>query len=435
MQLALSPASQWSPSALIAFRFFFVYFTIYIFPFPLNFIPGFHWLYQPLSDITFNYVNEITRSIRGVDYQSLVKPGGSGDTTYNYIQVFLFFTIAILTTIVWSIVDRKRNSYENLLYWLVIILRYYLAVVMIGYGFAKVFKTQFPFPVVQRLMQTYGESSPMGLLWTFMGYSVAYNIFTGLGEVVGGLLLLFKRTTQLGAFIVIAVMSNVVMLNFAYDVPVKLFSSHLLFMAIFIVIPDLNRHLKFWFTNEIIEPVIKRPLYKNRTTQWMYYAAKGIFIIMVLVTHVWGGLQNTRVSAEGDMISQIKNSSFSGEYKVDTFILNSDTIAENELPTRRWSSISIIKDNASIKHTDGGVTDWKFHSSGHHKKVVLLSKDLSTIGNYNFISLDSATIQMSGIHNQDTLTVLLTKTLKNEDDSFLLVSRGFHWINEYPYNR
>jgi hypothetical protein len=64
----------------------------------------------------------------------------------------------------------------------------------------------------------------MGLLWTFMGASAAYTIFTGLGELVGGLLLTTRRTALAGALVSAAVMTHVAVLNFCYDVPVKLFS-------------------------------------------------------------------------------------------------------------------------------------------------------------------------------------------------------------------
>jgi len=67
----------------------------------------------------------------------------------------------------------------------------------------------------------------MGLLWTFMAASKGYQIFTGAAEVLGGILLLWKRTTTLGALTVFGVMANVMALNFFYDVPVKLLSTHL----------------------------------------------------------------------------------------------------------------------------------------------------------------------------------------------------------------
>lgn len=57
----------------------------------------------------------------------------------------------------------------------------------------------------------------MGLLWNFIGASAAYTIFTGVAEVLGGLLLVARRTALLGALVCIGVMSNVVLLNFSYD--------------------------------------------------------------------------------------------------------------------------------------------------------------------------------------------------------------------------
>ena len=99
---------------------------------------------------------------------------------------------------------------------------------LLSYGFAKVYKTQFPEPSLIRLLQPLGSFSPMGLAWTYMGFSEAYNMYTGMLEVLGGLLLIWRRTTTLGALLVAGVMSHVVVMNFTYDIPVKLLSMHLL---------------------------------------------------------------------------------------------------------------------------------------------------------------------------------------------------------------
>ena len=112
---------------------------------------------------------------------------------------------------------------------------------MISYGAVKVIKSQFPDPSLARLMQTYGDSSPMGLLWTFMGASKSYNIFTGGVECLGGFLLFIPRLTTLGALVSIGALANIFMLNMSYDVPVKLYSFHLLLMAVVLAAPDLRR--------------------------------------------------------------------------------------------------------------------------------------------------------------------------------------------------
>jgi hypothetical protein len=46
---------------------------------------------------------------------------------------------------------------------------------MIVYGAVKVIKLQFSYPGPDTLLHTFGESSPMHLLWTFMGASDGYT--------------------------------------------------------------------------------------------------------------------------------------------------------------------------------------------------------------------------------------------------------------------
>src|SRR5258708_21145416 len=108
---------------------------------------------------------------------------------------------------------------------------------MVDYGWHKIMPVQFPPPGPDRLLVAYGDSSPMGLLWTFMGASKPYVMFSGLIEVAGGLLLLFRRTSLLGGLLSAAVLTNVVLMNFCYDVPVQLYSSRLLVMAVLYVAP------------------------------------------------------------------------------------------------------------------------------------------------------------------------------------------------------
>ena len=150
------------------------------------------------------------------------------------------FVVALVAAVVWTIVSR-RSEYRRLFGWMHLILRYYVAIIMLIYGAFKVVDTQFPPPTLETLSQPVGALGPMGLLWTFMGYSVPYATFGGLGEVVGAILLFFRRTTTLGALIVMAVMANVALLNYAYDVPVKQLSLNLVFASLVLAMPDARR--------------------------------------------------------------------------------------------------------------------------------------------------------------------------------------------------
>src|ERR1700722_18687863 len=167
----------WTNAQRLFFRFFVAWFLLYIFFNPNGILPG--------VDETFNfYIAPFHRLIPWIGQHLLrmSKPisiftNGSGDTTYDYVTLLLILCITILATITWSLLDR-RKSYNKLFYWVTTILRYYLGITMLTYGFAKVFKMQFPSPSPYRLLEPFGDSTPMGLAWTYMGYSTGYNLFT-----------------------------------------------------------------------------------------------------------------------------------------------------------------------------------------------------------------------------------------------------------------
>src|SRR5262249_12503991 len=111
-----------------------------------------------------------------------IRPNGSGDTTWNYVQVFCFAAIAAAAALVWSLVDWRSTDYSRVREGLRVYVRFYLACQMILYGTMKVIPAQFPPPALDRLVQPFGDASPMGLAWTFVGASPAYEIFSGAGE-------------------------------------------------------------------------------------------------------------------------------------------------------------------------------------------------------------------------------------------------------------
>ncbi|HEV7763557.1 MAG TPA: hypothetical protein VGQ76_01020, partial [Thermoanaerobaculia bacterium] len=213
------PTERWSLPTRIAFRFFCAFFLLY-FPIPMLPIQFLGSVFQTFYTATVSPVGQL---VFGVEAKQ--RTTGSGDTTWDWVQLFVIVVLSSVITLVWSILDRKRTSYPRLLVWSRVFVRFALAAAMIEYGLAKALPTQFVPPSLDRLMMPFGQASPMGLLWTFMGWSPAYTVFAGIGELLGGLLLTTRRTALLGALITAGVMVNVAMMNFSYDVPVKLYSS------------------------------------------------------------------------------------------------------------------------------------------------------------------------------------------------------------------
>ena len=60
---------------------------------------------------------------------------------------------------------------------------------------------QMPAPGLQRLLEPYGNFSPMGVLWFFIGASKGYEMFAGGMEVASAILLFIPMLATLGAMV------------------------------------------------------------------------------------------------------------------------------------------------------------------------------------------------------------------------------------------
>lgn len=112
---------------------------------------------------------------------------GSGGTTFYYVLLITVFLISILGTLIWSAADYKRKNHEQLFYWLTVVLRFYVGFTLLHYGLAKLNNGQFPDLYAYRLLSTYGDSSPMGLAWSFLSYSKGYKWSMCFAELLHGI--------------------------------------------------------------------------------------------------------------------------------------------------------------------------------------------------------------------------------------------------------
>jgi hypothetical protein len=430
MDQTLTVRPPWSTGKKIAFRFFFLFFILYIF---LNPNAG-----VPLSDLFFDYyitpfhslIPWFAKHILHLSYDVTVFTNGSGDTTYDYL-VFLFVIIlSVIGMLIWTVADRKRVSYNSLYYWLTVIIRYYAAFTMFSYGIIKVFKLQFPYPDLRRLLQPYGESSPMGLAWTFMGYSAGYNYFTGFAEVITGVLLLFRRTATLGAVMLLIVMGNVMAMNYSFDIPVKLVSTACVFMAVFLLAKDAQRIINFFFLNRPAAPSdISAPKHRKKWVRISLTVFKVALVLYMFIGGAYGAYQS-----EKQYGAKAPKPSLYGIYDVQTFVKNNDTLPPLKTDTLRWARMLVNWSGyATIKLINDSSRNFVFRPDTTKKTITMFSNtDTTRKSLFAYSKPEKDILVMNGAWNGDSVYIRMKMFDINK---FNLVNRKFSWINEYPFNR
>ncbi len=413
---------RWHPFTRTAFRFAFVYLLLYNLPFPFNAFPFVSKAAEWYNSLWTWIVPRLARTAVNKEVSFVMT--GSGDRTFDYLMVACLLLISLVVAVIWTLFDRKRLSYPTLNRWLNLYVRFSLGTAMISYGAFKVIMSQFGPPTLDRLMQPYGDSSPMGLLWTFMGASEPYTMFVGFAEMLSGILLFARKTLMLGALMSIGVLSNVVALNFSYDVPVKLYSSHLLAMAVFVLLPDARRLANVFILNRPVEGVRVQPLFRRTLLRRGALVVGSLFLIAVTGTSLYQSYDQRR-----RFIAQ--RSPLYGVWEVEEFSLRPSTATA---AAQRWQRMifdsprRVAVQTATEPHARFGL------ELDQEKRTIILRKredpGWNTVLTYEHVSPEVITI--AGTLNGSEMTGRLRRT---DERKFLLTDRGFHWINEFPFNR
>ena len=400
---------------LLFVRFVTIYLLLNAIPYALFIVPFGRTIRQAFIDLLFPVVRRFGDMALGLEVVPPPHGTGSGDTSFDWAYLALSLAAAALATGLWTLIRGSHGPARGLGLWLRVAIRYALAANMLAYGIVKVVGYQFPSPEPERLIQPYGDSSPMALLWTFMGHSLAYSIFAGLVEIGGGVLLLFRRTTTLGALILVGALSNVVILNLAYDVPVKLFSVQLLIGSVFLIWPDRHRLIGLFLLNRTAGPGdLTTPPGLARLGR-MRSVLKGALIAMLLAPTAWQQLDylRDRAAPEPELFGVYEVRDVEGarpsheEARRVTF--------DRQQMMTLWAAPYVRLASYRVTAVGGAVT-----SAG-------IQDPSSTTLFYT--RPEPGLVEVTGQLDGRSVRLLLEKT-----DELPLVNSGFHWVAELPRN-
>lgn len=193
------------------------------------------------SNITNFLLNDIGKlSIKQTNFDS------------DSVSTYLLFALLMIPSFIIAVVlfnSGTGKTVNRMCYWLLV---YYLSAILMKYGADKLFRTQFYIPEPNTLYTAAGNLDKDILYWTSMGSSKIFNIVTGSLEILAALFLMVSKTRLAGILTSGIILLQVVLINIAFDISVKLFSCFLLLTAVYLWLPYSKRVIQAVLTNKAI---------------------------------------------------------------------------------------------------------------------------------------------------------------------------------------
>jgi uncharacterized membrane protein YphA (DoxX/SURF4 family) len=411
----------------LVFRFCVVYFTLYAlatqiiggviltpwFSFPAL---GNVW---PMREIT-HWVAEHVAGLR----PPLVVNGNSGDTAFHWIQNAWLLVLAVLITVAWLTWQPRRDREPIWHAWFRLFIRFALAAQMFYYGMAKIIPTQFPPPSLVTLVESVGNLSLSDLLWTWVGASTPYQVFTGVAEMASGILLLFPQTTLLGALIGMADMLQVFVLNMAYDFGLKQISFHYLLMFAFLLAPDARRLANVLVLNRAAAPSSQPELFAAPRANRIARIAQVAFGIYLIGMFTWVATRSYYApGGPGEPRSPLYGIWNIEELRVDG---ESRPAVLNDYD-RRWRRV--IFDTPSVvvfQRTDDSFAHYEGRVDTNSRAITLTKRNGGPWrASFTFDRPSADRLVLDGTMDGYTLHLQLRRV---DFDTFRLLNSRFRWI-------
>jgi hypothetical protein len=346
------------------------------------------------------------------------------DSMGFYLLIPVIGILSIIGCLTWSFIDRKRKNYDFLFYWFTVIISYYLTLELFTYGFNKVFKWQFYLPEPNILYTTIGNSTRDMLYWSTNGISRPYTIFSGLLEVFAGTFLLFKRTRLVGSLLAFSVLLNAVMINFCFDISVKVYSCFLLFLCLLIIIPSWKKLFQFFVSNKSSDEQTWIPIYTSQRNHIIYIICKLLVLGLILVDSLADYIKMGNYNDD-----KAPRPLFHGAYEVKLFIRNGDTLTPCLTDTFRWKRMFIHRWGYLITQSmNDEMQDYELEYDILDRKLIINKEGSSEKTNLNYIMKNDSIFILNGKMNNDSVYISFKKLDLNKMPLF---KEDFSWTIDH----
>ncbi|KAB1155920.1 hypothetical protein F7018_11465 [Tenacibaculum aiptasiae] len=166
----------------------------------------------------------------------------------------------------------RIEIFENAISWVVVL-------AMFIYGGAKLFQ----FDGAVEIDKTVNEMTGMELMWAFYGYSKSFAITLGVFEIIGGILILLKKTRIIGCLFTSTILVNVIFQDIYFGVNLGALKAAILYQLLILII--------LWLSKEKLVNSIKTLLATEKTKQkkakffLKTLIAFGIFVVLRILEY------------------------------------------------------------------------------------------------------------------------------------------------------
>ncbi|WP_299836614.1 hypothetical protein [uncultured Tenacibaculum sp.] len=172
---------------------------------------------------------------------------------------------------------KSENLKSNILYLLRLICRYYIALQMFSYAFAKILKSQFDLGLSYLGDVSINSFNGFMLTWNYYGYSRTYGLIIASTQIIAAFLLLFRKTERIGVILFLSFMINILLVDIFYDIQGALsMAIKLSIMGVFLLISDWSGMKSYFLKFKIKTPLFPSILpEKLKNLYWIKFLVIG----------------------------------------------------------------------------------------------------------------------------------------------------------------
>jgi hypothetical protein len=322
-------------------------------------------------------------------------------------QTLISLLFAIAYSVYWHRKEIKNRINSGKRHaWFRGILRYWLVFEICTYGFAKILKTQFG-TSYNWVDTPVGQLNGFELTWNYFAHSYVFALIIASFQIGGSILLLFRRTTLLGAAILLPVMVNIVLVNFFYAISPGAFMNSVLFSLglLFLLLLHRSALIGVFLRTRSDLPEPRLGFFKYLFRFLAVACAFGLIYYFTTLT---------------------PPATLAGKWTVDRLIRNGDTVKANRWLTdsTAWTTVYMedygylgLCPNPYVYDDDRSTwARYKYDSSKQQLQLIFITgksakRDtvIATVSHF-----DGRHMQWKGVMAKDTVSLLLSKVEKKK---------------------